>query len=205
MLRLTITRHFEPGISAQQARTLGRATNTKNAITAALCGLVPAALLAWTNPPSMAIWALGLVIGFLWANGFEYALHRWPLHWPGTWTGDGHLLHHAPLGQPNEPLYVNLAGKPLLVIAMFVLNVWPFLLADRFLRLDLTPGVLVSFSAYFILSEEIHWRIHMGGWLPGWLRAARRRHLRHHDVPTTDFAIFLPLFDVLLGTASRPR
>ncbi len=180
----------------------GRTTNDRNAITAVLCGAVPATLFAWHKLPTATMWVVGLVIGFLWANGFEYALHRWPLHWPGTWSGDGHLLHHASLGRPNEPLYVNLAGKPLLVIGMFVLNIWPFALADYFLPLDLTPGVLLSFALYFILTEEIHWRFHMGGWLPRWLDKARARHMRHHRIPTTDFAIFLPLFDVLLRTTS---
>ena len=182
----------------------GREINTRNAFTAALCGAVPAAICAWQQFPSPKMWLAGLLVGFVWANGFEYALHRWPLHWPGTWTGDGHMLHHASLGQPNEPLYVNLAGRPLFVVGMFVLNIWPFVLADYFLHLNLTPGVLISFAAYFILTEEIHWRFHMGGWLPRWLDAARARHMRHHDVPTTDFAIFWPLFDVLLRTA-KPR
>ncbi len=148
------------------ARRRGRAINDRNAITAALCGAVPAAIFAWQELPTAAMWAAGLGIGFIWANGFEYAFHRWPLHWPGTWTGDGHLLHHASLGQPNEPLYVNLAGKPLLVAAMFAANIWPFALADYVFRLNLVPGVLLSFALYFILTEEIHWRFHMGGWLP---------------------------------------
>lgn len=181
----------------------GRQINTHNAFTAALSGIVPAAMLAWQSFPTAKMWLIGLAIGFVWANGFEYALHRWPLHWPGTWTGDGHLLHHSSLGQPNEPLYVNLAGHPLMVVAMFVLNIWPFALADYFFHLNFTPGVLISFAVYFILTEEIHWRFHMGEWLPRWLDAAHARHIRHHDVPTSDFAIFLPLFDVLLGTRAH--
>jgi sterol desaturase/sphingolipid hydroxylase (fatty acid hydroxylase superfamily) len=112
------------------------------------------------------------------------------------------MLHHASLGRPDEPLYVNLAGRPLLVIGMFVLNIWPFLLVDHFLRVSLAPGVLISFAIYFILSEEIHWRFHMGGRMPGFLDAARARHMGHHDIPTRDFSIFLPLFDALFGTWS---
>ncbi len=205
MFRVAISRALAEEIPAERARAIGRATNTKNAVTAALCGTVPAALLGWRHLPSAWMWAIGLAIGFVWANGFEYALHRWPLHWPGTWTGDGHMLHHSTLGQANEPLYVNLAGRPLLVIAMFVLNVWPFLLADRYLRISVTPGALISFAVYFILTEEIHWRFHMGGWMPRWLAAARARHMAHHDVPTSDFAIFLPWFDILLRTSRRVR
>src|SRR5512135_2484018 len=160
----------------------GRAINTQNAITAALCGVIPAALFAWQNLPTPAMWLAGLAIGFVWANGFEYLLHRGPLHWPGTWTGDGHMLHHASLGRPDMPLYVNLAGRPVLVVGMFVLNIWPFALADYFFHLNLTPGVLISFAVYFILTEEIHWRFHMGGDLPRWLDAARARHMQHHDI-----------------------
>ena len=193
---------FQPDVIALRR---GRQINTHNAVTAALCGIVPAAVFAWQSFPTAKMWLIGMAIGFVWANGFEYALHRWLLHWPGTWTGDGHMLHHASLGQPNEPLYVNLAGRPLLVVAMFVLNIWPFVLADYFFHLKLTPGVLISFAVYFILTEEIHWRFHMGGWLPRWLAAARARHMRHHHGPTADFAIFWPLFDVLLGTRARSR
>jgi hypothetical protein len=182
----------------------GRQINNQNAVTAALCGLVPAAMFAWQEFPSAGMWVIGLAVGFVWANGFEYALHRWPLHWPGTWTGNGHMLHHVSLGKPEEPLYVNLAGRPLLVIAMFLLNIWPFALADYFVHWNLVPGVLISFAAYFILTEEIHWRFHMGGWLPRWLDGARARHMRHHDIPTTDFAIFWSLFDVLLRTTAPP-
>ena len=161
----------------------GRQINTYNTVTAALCGGVPAVIFAWQSFPTAKMWPIGMALGFVWANGFEYALHRWFLHWPGTWTGAGHMLHHASLGQPKEPLYVNLAGHPLLVVAMFMLNIWPFALGDYFFHLELTPGVLISFAVYFILTEEIHWRFHMGGWLPRWLDAARVRHMRHTRRP----------------------
>jgi len=60
----------------------------------------------------------------------------------------------------------------------------------------------VSFSLYFLLTEEIHWRFHMGGSLPAWLDRARTRHMAHHDRPDHDYAIFWSLFDHMLGTAS---
>src|SRR5574340_1140961 len=101
-----------PAQTDSLARRRGRQVNTHNAITAAFCGVVPAAILTWQAFPSLKMWLLGLAVGFVWANAFEYALHRWPLHWPGTWTGDGHMLHHVTLGKPEEPLYVNLAGRP---------------------------------------------------------------------------------------------
>ncbi|HXE89802.1 MAG TPA: sterol desaturase family protein [Terriglobales bacterium] len=189
----------------------GQAINRRNAVVAALCGCGPAALLAYLAPPTPAMWLAGLAAGFLWANFFEYALHRWLLHWAGSYPGEGHMLHHRSLGKPEEPLYVNLGGRAIFVVAMFVVNGVPVVLLDRlvfsqagfFLHAGFAPGMLVAFSLYFIVTEQIHWRFHMGGWLPASLRTARTRHLAHHQHPDQDFSIFLPLFDRLLRTASR--
>jgi hypothetical protein len=188
----------EPG-----ALRRGRAINIHNAIVAVLCGGVPAAVLAHRQLPPPGMWLIGLAAGFVWANFFEYALHRWLLHSPGTYPGDGHLLHHASIRMPNEPLYVNLGGRPIWVVTMFVINGAPVILADGFLHGGFAPGVLVSFSLYFVLVEDIHWRFHMGGWLPEFLKKARVRHMAHHHRPDHAFSIFLPLFDHLLGTASK--
>jgi hypothetical protein len=189
----------------------GQTINRRNALVAAFCGCGPAALLAYLLPPTPGMWLAGLAAGFLWANFFEYALHRWLLHWPGSYPGESHMLHHRSLGQPEEPLYVNLGGRPGFVVAMFVGNGVPVALLDRFVfsqagfffHGSFAPGMLVAFSIYFIVTEHIHWRFHMGGWLPKSLRQARARHLAHHQHPDQDFSIFFPLFDRLLRTASR--
>lgn len=183
----------------------GQAINRRNRITALLCGGVPAALLAWQHPPGPAQWLAGLALGLLWANAFEYALHRWLLHWPGTYAAAGHALHHDSIGRPDEPLYVNLGGRPLWVVLMFAFNGGPLIAADLWLAWRVVPGMLLSFALYFMLTEEIHWRFHVGGWLPHWLERARRRHLRHHARAAGDFAIFLPLWDRLLGGAAGHR
>lgn len=180
----------------------GRAINVRNAIVATLCGCGPAALLAYLRPPSPAMWLIGLVGGFIWANFFEYALHRWILHVPGTFGFEGHLLHHSSFETPIEPLHVNLGGKASYVVVMFAGNSAPVIAADWLLHLGFAPGMLVSFSLYFFLTEEIHWRFHIGGWLPGWLDRARTRHMAHHDRPDRDYAIFWSLFDRLFGSAS---
>jgi len=184
------------------ALELGRAINIRNVIVATLCGCGPAAVLVYLRPPRPEMWLLGLVAGFIWANFFEYALHRWILHVPGSYAFEGHLLHHASIGMPSEPLYVNLGGKAIYVVLMFAGNGVPVIIADRLLHWGFAPGVLVSFSLYFILTEEIHWRFHMGGWLPSWLDRARARHMAHHDRPDRDYAIFWSLFDRVFGTAS---
>ena len=83
---------------------------------------------------------------------------------------------------------------------LFGTNGLPVALADLLAAFLLAPGILLGFTAYFIAVEEIHWRIHLGGWLPPVLRAARPYHLDHHDIPTGRYNVFCPLFDVLVGT-----
>jgi sterol desaturase/sphingolipid hydroxylase (fatty acid hydroxylase superfamily) len=80
------------------------------------------------------------------------------------------------------------------------MNGVPLLVADLLFKLAIATGVFVGFSVYFILLEEIHWRIHLGEWLPPGLGAARDYHLAHHDRPDARFNIFLPLWDILLGS-----
>jgi hypothetical protein len=57
--------------------------------------------------------------------------------------------------------------------------------------------MFAGFTIYFIAYEEIHWRFHLGGWLPGWLRAARNHHMLHHGSFEGRYNVFLPIFDWL--------
>lgn len=61
-------------------------------------------------------------------------------------------------------------------------------------------GVRIGWSVYLIATEEIHWRIHMNGWLPLGLRFARAYHMSHHGIPNSRYNVFLPLFDYLFGS-----
>jgi sterol desaturase/sphingolipid hydroxylase (fatty acid hydroxylase superfamily) len=65
--------------------------------------------------------------------------------------------------------------------------------------------MFVGWTVYLIAAEEVHWRIHMDGWLPPGLRFARAYHMSHHDIPNARYNVFLPLFDCLLGNASVPE
>ncbi len=82
---------------------------------------------------------------------------------------------------------------------IFVVNGIPVILLDRAFNLRIAAGMLIGFAVYFIITEEVHWRIHLGGWLPPGLSAARAYHLRHHDTPDARFNVFLPIFDLLFG------
>jgi len=86
-------------------------------------------------------------------------------------------------------------------VLLFTLNAVPAVAIGYLLGMPVAPGMMVSFVVYFIANEEIHWRIHLGGWLPSWLEPARKHHLMHHSVPEARFNIFLPVSDFLFGPA----
>jgi len=94
------------------ALELGRAKKRNNAIAAVLSGAFPGMILSLCLPTSWERWLIGLAIGLLWGNAFEYAYHRWLLHWPQSAFGKGHLLHHGTLGSPEEPEHVTFGNSP---------------------------------------------------------------------------------------------
>ena len=183
------------------AITRGHTIKRVNALTAILCGGVPAVLLSSLFHASRRRWVIGFAVGLLWANFFEYAYHRFLLHLPGTFFARKHLGHHATVGTPTEAEHVNLGGSPLWVSLLFAVNCIPVVVVDLLLRFLIAPGVLVAFATYFIVTEEFHWRIHLGEWLPPGFHGARGHHLAHHARPNARFNIFLPLWDRLLGTS----
>ena len=190
--------------------TLARsaAAKRRNAFTAALFGgLLVAFLLEVFSFKPVGFFA-GILLGLLYANGFEYFFHRFVLHPPGRTLAYYHGRHHSTWGTPDEPLYVNFAKNPLVVVLLFALNALPIFTVEYVFRAGLAPGMMVGFVVYFVAYEEIHWRIHFGGWLPSWLEFARHHHLQHHASAEERFNIFLPLFDWLLGSprpATKPH
>jgi hypothetical protein len=186
--------------TSARAVALGRSIKRINALTALLCGGLPAAALALFLSNSPGRWLIGFFVGLLWANAFEYVYHRFLLHLPTSFFGQRHLLHHASVGTPTEAEHVNLGGSPIWVVFLFASNGLPVLLAELLFRFGLAQGIFLGFAAYFIAVEEIHWRIHLGEWLPRFLDGARRHHFAHHDRADQRFNIFLPLFDWLFSS-----
>ena len=181
----------------------GREIKRVNALTAILCGCVPALLLSVLFRTELRRWIVGFAVGLLWANFFEYAYHRFLLHLPGTFFAQRHLGHHMTVGTPTEAEHVNLGSSPIWVFMLFVLNGVPAVIGDVLFKSRIVPGTLVAFTAYFIITEEFHWRFHLGGWLPPGFRSAKINHMAHHERPNAQFNIFLPLWDRLLGTSGE--
>lgn len=152
----------------------GRTKKRNNAITAVLCGTLPALCLSVYSSVDSKRLLFGIFIGLIWGNGFEYAYHRWLLHHPRNLLGTGHRDHHAQIGTAEEAEYVALASSPLNVFLLFAVNSIPALLISALFGLwGILSGVFVGWTIYLILTEEIHWRIHITGWLPPGLRYAR--------------------------------
>lgn len=187
--------------SAEIARARG--VKRVNAITTLLIGSLLAALvLRLVHFDERQFDPLHLVAGFLagllYANAFEYVLHRFFLHWGQGFLVKSHGLHHDTAGTPEEPRYVNFATSPWVVVLVFALNALPIFALELFLHTGLAVGIFAGFTLYFIAYEEIHWRFHLGGWLPGWLRVARSHHMLHHGGFEGRYNVFLPIFDWIL-------
>lgn len=190
----------EDGTRAEEMAR-GRAVKRRNALTAALVG---SALIIFAErffAPAALSWEItvirlgaGLLAGLIYANAFEYALHRFLLHKGEGFLDRRHALHHDSAGAREEARYVNFARSPLVVALVFVLNAIPVVALEYFLRAGIAPGIFLGFTIYFIAYEEIHWRIHFGP-LPRWMKFVRRHHMLHHGGFPGRYNVFLPVFD----------
>ena len=167
-----------------------------------VAAILSGAILVWVSlrlfPHSIFGILGGFVLGFFYANGFEYCLHRFVLHAGHGVFGQQHMVHHTTLHSPEAARYVNFSSNPWGVVALFFVNAAPFLFLQWIFGNRWTAGVFASFTVYYLAFEEIHWRTHMGGWLPKWLRPAARHHMIHHAQDTGRFNVFLPIFDSLV-------
>jgi hypothetical protein len=186
----------------------GQSKKRNNAVAAVLCGVVPAYLSFHFSSNARGSWliglAVGIIVGLIWGNGFEYVYHRWLLHQAGSPMGAIHREHHAQIGTPEQAEYVQLISSPLNVVLLFVINGVPaFLLASLTRQWGILSGLFPGWAIYLVATEEIHWRIHMDGWLPPGLRFARAYHMSHHARPNSRYNVFLPLFDFLTGNTGQ--
>ena len=170
-----------------------------NLIAATLSGLLLVSISMKFSSYSATGILAGLVAGFVYANGFEYCLHRFLLHSGRGVFSQQHMVHHTTLSSPDAARYVNFSSNPWGVVALFFVNAIPFLILQWQLygmsNNGWVAGVFASFAIYYIAFEEIHWRTHMGGWMPKWLKPSARHHLLHHAHDTGRFNVFFPLFD----------
>jgi hypothetical protein len=183
-------------------RALGLRIKRNNLIAASLSGLILAVLSVKFVAPSRSGFIFGLFAGFVYANGFEYCLHRFLLHCSHGIFSQQHMVHHATLKSPEAARYVNFSRNPWGVVAIFCANALPFFGVEWIFTNGWVAGAFVSFALYYNAFEEIHWRTHMGGWLPASLAPAAKHHLKHHADDTGHFNVFLPMFDWIVWQVS---
>jgi hypothetical protein len=187
----------------------GRDKKRNNAIAAVLCGVLPAFALSIHFSPvpweaAVVSLIVGLIVGLIWGNAFEYVYHRWLLHGSGSLHAAGHHEHHAHIGTPEQAEHVALISSPLNVVLLFALNSVPAILIVSLTgRWGILSGLFIGWALYLIVTEEIHWRIHMNQWLPPGLRFARAYHMSHHARPNCRYNVFLPVFDFFFGNMEQ--
>jgi sterol desaturase/sphingolipid hydroxylase (fatty acid hydroxylase superfamily) len=131
----------------QSAIRHGQSKKRNNALAALVCGALPAALIALQFHPDWQVWVIGLALGLVWGNAFEYAYHRFLLHRPRTQHGAAHHEHHAQLGTPTEAEFVALISSPLNIVLLFVINGVPaFLISFLLGQQGILCGVFIGWS-----------------------------------------------------------
>ncbi|KAK4536538.1 hypothetical protein CDCA_CDCA08G2563 [Cyanidium caldarium] len=170
-------------------------------------------LLVW--PPVMAVgfvYAFGVrgcdfwgtflpcaVAGYVFWMLFEYALHRYAFH-AETRTYWGNIVHFLIHGHhhlaPQD--YARLVFPPV-PAALVSLPVW----AGALRLLGSVGGLcfMFGFGVGYLSYDMTHFLIHYTVPQFGFLRAQKRRHMRHHfRTPNANFGISNHALDILFGT-----
>lgn len=149
------------------------------------------------------------------ANGFEWLIHRGPLHhpWPPRLPYNRHTLtHHAAF--PAEEMSVRSWRELRIVLfPLFALPLLQLIVAPVVVLLGLWRGrnvaalFVFSTTLYYLLYELLHLAYHLpAGHAVARMRPVvrlRRHHQAHHDprrMTAGNFNVSIPLFDWILGT-----
>jgi len=117
-----------------ETRAQGLRIKRNNLVAALLSGLTLVFISVKFVAPSRAGLLFGLLVGFVYANGFEYCLHRFLLHCGKGVFSQQHMVHHTTLKSPDSARYVNFSSNPWGVVALFCANALPFLVLERIFK-----------------------------------------------------------------------
>lgn len=153
---------------------------------------------------------------FVFANAFEWWIHRGPMHHPTRGLRilyERHTLQHhvfypaddMAFRDPRELFYI--LFPPLALPALLLVNLPIPLVLGSLVSANLAWLFFASVLAYYFVYEWFHFAHHLSreSWLGrrtlvGWLR---RHHTRHHELTLMEkgnFNVSFPLWDWLLGT-----
>ncbi len=185
-----------------------------------LFGLAAIAACVWQleRPPSAALLALDVALApaaLVFANAFEWWVHKGPLHRPAPLLGRLYRRHACAHHVMFTDDRMAVANQRELALVLFPPYVFPLLLvlvsplvgALYLLRPNLAFLFLAAALGYYLLYEWLHLCHHLPAesWIGrrGWVRALRRHHLRHHDparMTRGNFNVSFPLTDWLVGS-----
>jgi sterol desaturase/sphingolipid hydroxylase (fatty acid hydroxylase superfamily) len=151
--------------------------------------------------------ALAVLGGLAFWSLAEYLLHRFAFHLKPTGLLSRiayvylHGIHHHYPDDPYRLVMVPPISLPL--AAMF------WLAFSAVLPPGWAEGAFAGMSTGYLIYDYTHWATHhakLPDWfvlrpLQGWLKAARKRHMKHHFGDNTKgFGVSMPLWDHVFGT-----
>jgi sterol desaturase/sphingolipid hydroxylase (fatty acid hydroxylase superfamily) len=172
-----------------------------------------------------AAWWVWLAVPGFWlvANGFEWAIHRYPMHRPlvPRVLYDNHaLLHHRAFSGADQEIRhvreLSLVMMPWYTLLFVFASASPVALAAALVGGPALAGVfLLSAVSYFAFYELVHTLHHLPAatlqrswWGRRRLLAAMRRHHHHHHqlerMNEVNFNVTFAIADRLLGTYQKP-
>src|SRR5712671_5178359 len=117
-----------------ETKAQGLRIKRNNLDAASLSGLTLVFISVKFVAPSRAGFLFGLLVGFVYANGFEYCLHRFLLHCGRGIFSQQHMVHHSTLKSAEAARYVNFSRNPWGVVALFCANALPFFVLERIFK-----------------------------------------------------------------------
>jgi len=191
--------------------------------TATLAGVVLVAAIAAARHASPRAWLL-LPAFWVFANFFEWTVHRFPMHrplQPRIMYRNHALIHHGAF--PDGDMAIRdarelwLVMMPWYTIAMLLVAASPVaILAALLGGLPLAGIFYVGALSYFLFYETLHAMYHLpsatlaragiGVHPRGLFRRLQAHHTHHHELRRmahVNFNVTIPLADVVLGTRER--
>jgi len=192
--------------------------------TATLAGVLLVIAIAVGRHASLRAWLL-LPAFWLFANFFEWTVHRFPMHrplHPRIMYRNHALVHHGAFADGDMAIRDSrelwLIMMPWYTIVMLLVAASPVaILAALVGGLPLAGIFYVGALSYFVFYETLHAMYHLpastlarvgvGVHAGGLFRRLQAHHTQHHELRRmahVNFNVTLPLADVVLGTRERP-
>ncbi len=190
--------------------------------TATLAGVVLVVAIAVARHASPRAWLL-LPAFWVFANFFEWTVHRYPMHrplHPRIMYRNHAQIHHTAFADGDmavrDPRELWLVMMPWYTIAMLLVAASPVaILAAVLGGLPLAGIFYVGAVSYFVFYETLHAMYHLpattlarlGIGPHGLFARLQAHHTQHHELRRmahVNFNVTVPLADVVLGTRERP-